>query len=61
MIITKKNLYKNGRCRFCDTPKEFIKHIECWHGWGDMLGSRPLDLEFFTKKQAMKLGWREDC
>lgn len=45
MRITKKNLYKNGRCRFCyRLPEE--KHKNCYHGFQDMIGNSDLNLEF---------------
>ena len=46
MKVTKKNLYINGKCRFCScTPDQ--KHGQYYHGIQDMLGlPNDLDLEF---------------
>jgi hypothetical protein len=45
LIITEKNLFVNNRCRFCEILKG-SKHIDCFHGMGDLLGTRPLDIEY---------------
>lgn len=51
MIITKKNLYVNGKCRFCQV-KEHEKHISCYHGFRDMIGTESLDLQYI--KEGLK-------
>ena len=53
MIITKKNLFINGKCRFCQVQKH-EKHISCYHGFRDMIGIKSLDLEYMTDKEAEK-------
>ena len=53
MIITKNNLFINGKCRFCQV-KEHEKHISCYHGFRDMIGTDSLDLEYMTDEEAIK-------
>ena len=53
MIITKKNLYIDGKCRFCKV-QEHEKHVSCYHGFRDMMGIKSLDLEYMTDKEAEK-------
>ena len=45
MKITKANLFKDGKCRFCDVL-ETEAHHQCFHGMGDMLGYADLELEY---------------
>ena len=53
MIITKKNLFINGKCRFCKVQKH-QKHLECYHGFKDFMGIKSLDLEYMTDEEAIK-------
>lgn len=53
MIITKNNLFINGKCRFCQV-KEHEKHISCYHGFKDMIGTESLDLQYMTDEEAIK-------
>jgi len=53
MIITKKNLFINGKCRFCKV-QEHEKHVSCYHGLRDMMGIKSLDLEYMTDKELSK-------
>ncbi len=53
MIITKNNLFKDGKCRFCQV-KEHEKHISCYHGFRDMMGIESLDLQYMTDAEAEK-------
>ena len=45
--ITIGNLYKKdtGKCRFCSVQKG-EKHLQCYHGIGDLLGYALLDIEY---------------
>jgi hypothetical protein len=45
-----KNLYKNDKCRFCSVGKS-EKHLQVYHGAGDMLGYAPLDIEYIEDDQ----------
>lgn len=45
MKITKANLYKDGKCRFCGVL-ETEAHWDCWHGMGDFLGEEDLGLVY---------------
>lgn len=53
MIITKNNLYVNGKCRFCEV-QEHEQHISCYHGFRDMIGTESLDLEYMTDEETQK-------
>ena len=53
MIITKKNLFINGKCRFCQV-KEHEKHYNCYHGFRDFTGIESLNLQYMTDKELSK-------
>ena len=53
MIITKDNLFKNGKCRFCEV-KEHEKHWNCYHGFRDFMGIKSLNLKYMTDDEARK-------
>ena len=48
--ITLKNLYIDGKCRFCSVAPD-QKHLQCYHGIGDMLGYSELDIEYVEADQ----------
>ena len=45
MRITKNNLYKKNKCRFCGVaPNQ--KHHNCYHGFGDLIGTVDLEIQY---------------
>ena len=51
MKITKKNLYINNKCRFCDVKKGNL-HYNCYHGFQEFTGQ--IDLRIKYKKWTKK-------
>ena len=43
--ITKKNLFVDGICRFCHVKKGNL-HYQCYHGFGDFVGTYDLGIKF---------------
>tara|TARA_R110002096_G_scaffold55750_1_gene142850 strand:- start:92 stop:247 length:156 start_codon:yes stop_codon:yes gene_type:complete len=45
MKVTKANLYKDGKCRFCDVL-ETEAHLNYWHGMAEFLGKEDLGIVY---------------
>ena len=45
MKITKKNLYINNKCRFCDVKKGNL-HYNCYHGFQEFTGQIDLGIKY---------------
>lgn len=48
-----KSVFKpDGTCRFCEAKKG-EKHVSCYHGFSDMIGSSKEELEFMTMEELL--------